>query len=480
MKERNFFISTSIPYVNAAPHLGHAQEFIEADIIARFHRLAGESVFFLSGTDDNAQKNVQAAEAAGMPVATYVNKHAQEFVDLEKALNISNSQFIQTSVDPRHLTGAQKLWQSCKKEDIYKKRYKGLYCLGCEEFKSEGDLVNGECQEHPGKKLEEIEEENYFFKLSKYQDVLRDLITSGALEIIPQTRKNEALSFINSGLEDFSVSRSTVRTKGWGIPVPGDATQTMYVWFDALSNYINALGYGDSSPDFKKFWENADERVHVIGKGINRFHTIYWPAMLLSAGVRLPSKVFIHGYITLGGQKMSKSLGNVLDPNVLIDEYGADSFRYYIARHISPFEDGDFTMEKFKEVYNANLANGLGNLVSRIMKMAADNLEAPVVIPEKKVHSEYISSLERYEINKATEYIWSEIGQMDQSIQETQPFKVVKTDKKRGREIITGLVIRLSSVADMLHPLLPDTSEKIKVLIETNKTPEAPLFLRKD
>lgn len=480
MAKRNFFISTSIPYVNAAPHLGHAQEFIEADVIARFRRLQGDNVYFLSGTDDNAQKNVQAAEASGIPVAQYVNQHAKEFRDLEKRLNVSNDYFIETSVDPRHLSGAQKLWMSCKKEDIYKKSYRGLYCLGCEEFKTEGDLENGECPEHPGKKLEVIEEENYFFKLSNYGQQLKELIESGTLLIIPESRKNETLSFINSGLEDFSISRSVERTKGWGIPVPGDDTQTMYVWFDALSNYINALGYGEGAENFKKFWSESDERVHVIGKGINRFHTIYWPAMLLSAGVQLPSKVFIHGYITVDGKKMSKSIGNVLDPNVVIDEYGADAFRHYFTRHISPFEDGDFTMDKFKEVYNADLANGLGNLVSRVMKMAMDNLDNPASIPEFEDMTGYFSKLESYEINKAVEYIWLEIGSMDQHIQETQPFKVIKTDKLLGQKIISDLVVRLYSVARMLNPILPETSEKIKTLIKENKSPEKPLFLRKD
>ncbi len=482
MKEKKFFISSSIPYVNAEPHLGHAQEFIEADIIARYRRLMDDTVFFLSGTDDNAQKNVQAAESAGIPVADYVNKHAKEFIDLEKRLNISNDYFIQTSVDPRHRDGAQKLWRACKPEDIYKKSYKGMYCLGCEEFKTEADLVNGECPEHPGKKLEEVEEENYFFKLSNYQSKLKNLVESDELQIIPQTRKNEVLSFINSGLEDFSISRSVARTKGWGIPVPDDETQTMYVWFDALSNYITALGYSDDGADYEKFWKESNERVHVIGKGISRFHTIYWPAMLLSTGVRLPSKVFVHGYITVGGQKMSKTIGNVIDPNVVIDEYGADAFRYYMARHISPFDDGDFTMEKFKEVYNANLANGLGNLSARIMKMAQDNLDEPVKVDNYgyTFQDGYIDeSLSEYKINMAMEYIWSKIGDLDREITEKRPFSLLKESPETAKEIIVNLVLNLYRVGCMLQPFLPETADLIINATRINKKPEN-LFPRKD
>ncbi|MDO8492770.1 MAG: methionine--tRNA ligase [bacterium] len=478
--KKTFFISTSIPYVNAKPHIGHVLEFVQTDVLARYHRSQGDQVYFLSGTDDNASKNVQAAEAASLAVADYVNQKAMDFKNLLQKLNISNDDFIRTSIDKRHLIGAQKLWLACKKDDIYKKKYKGFYCVGCEEFKTEKDLLNGACPLHPGKKLETVEEENYFFKLSNYQKVLEDLISTDTLKIIPETRKREAMSFIKSGLEDFSISRSKTRSKNWGIPVPKDKNQIIYVWFDALSNYTNALGYGEESENYKKFWENGDDRVHVIGKDINRFHTIYWPAMLMSAGVKAPTKAVIHGFITIAGQKMSKSVGNVIDPSTILDEYGVDATRYIFTREISTFEDGDLTLEKIKEAYNANLANGLGNLVSRILKMAQTHLEKPVEIEESKLPEEYCSYLEKYEIQKAADFVWKEITDIDLQIQQEEPFKAVKEHKETGQALIRNLVHRLYKVAEMLAPLLPETSEKIKNLVKENKMPEKPLFPRKD
>ena len=364
--KKKFYVTTSIPYVNAAPHIGHALEFVQADVIARYHRLLNQDVHFLSGTDDNALKNVQAAEEKKIPIVEFVKENSGKFYQLKSGLNLSFDDFIGTS-EKRHFEGAQAFWQACKKEDIYKKKYRGLYCVGCETFYTAKDLVGGKCPEHKTKP-EVVEEENYFFRLSKYQDWLENLIASDQLKIIPETRKNEVLSFIHRGLEDFSISRSKKRAHGWGIPVPGNPEQIIYVWFDALANYITALDWQNNKKLYQKYWP-AD--VHVIGKGIIRFHAVYWPVMLKSAGIDLPKQEFVHGYVTTEGQKISKSLGNVIDPFDLVKKYSIDPVRYYLLREIPAYSDGDFSERRFKEIYNADLANGLGNLVARVVAIAS-------------------------------------------------------------------------------------------------------------
>ncbi len=474
---KKFYITTPIYYPNANLHMGHAYTTTVCDILARSHKLQGDDVYFLTGSDDNTGKIIKTAEENGQDVQQYLKEISGRFKDLYSKLNISYNQFIQTSDKENHWPGAITLWNKLVEAgDIYKSKYSGLYCIGCEAFYTEKDLVEGKCPIHltiP----EKIEEENYFFRLSKYTQNIKQKIESDELKIIPQSRKNEILAFLERGLEDISFSRPK-RNVPHGIPVPGDPDSVIYVWGDALVNYISALGYGREDDDlFRKFWP-AD--VHVIGKDILRFHAAIWPGMLLSAGLPLPKSILVHGLITSGGVKMSKSLGNVVDPLGLISEYGADSVRYYLAREISTFDDGDLTPEKFKEAYNANLANGLGNLVSRIMKMAEDNLDGPVLIPEWEDMSEYFDLLNKFEINKACEYIWKKISELDLYIQDNQPFKVIKIDEEKGKEMITELVIKLYTVARMLNPILPDTSSKIKNLIKQNKMPESPLFARKD
>ena len=471
------FISTAIPYVNAKPHIGHALEYVQADAYVRALRLAGEDVFFLTGTDDNALKNVQAAEAAGMPVRDYVAENAGHFVELDRRLNIAYDDFIRTSADPRHRAGVEKLWRATNPKDIYKKNYRGFYCVGCEEFKTEKNLINGECPEHPGKLLEEIKEENYFFRLSAYQDTLLKLIESDELKIVPESRKNEILSFIRGGLEDFSVSRTAARAKGWGIPVPDDPDQYLYVWYDALANYITALGYATGADTYQKYWVSAEQKVHMIGKGINRFHTVYWPAMLLSANVPLPTEVFVHGYVTSGGQKMSKSVGNVIDPNGLIDRYGTDSVRYFLLRHGHPTEDFDLTDERCREWYTANLTNGLGNLVARVMKLAEAHIESPArfvdmgaYINAANLHiDEYIV---KFEFNRAMDEIWSRIQLLDEAITKREPFKLVKENPEEGKAVILDMTAQLYSIGLVLEPFMPDTSKKIIDAIRANKKPE--------
>lgn len=484
MNKKVFFISTSIPYVNAAPHIGHALEFVEADAIARHWRLQGGDVFFLTGTDDNALKNVQAAESTGVQPQAWVDEHAKIFQELCHDLNISNDDFIRTSRDERHARGAQKLWSACDQKDIYKKKYSGLYCVGCEEFKKESDLERGECQEHPGKKVEIIEEDNYFFKLSKYGHELESLIESDALQIIPETRKNEILQFIRGGLEDFSISRSYARAKGWGVSVPGDATQMMYVWFDALSNYINALGYADNSAAFTKYWVKGDEVLHCIGKGITRFHGVYWPAMLLSAKIPLPKKIFVHGYLTVDGQKMSKTIGNVVDPRSVIKKFGVDALRHYLLRECSPFEDGDYSEAKLIGRYNADLANGLGNLVSRVTTIAAkhglinliigEDIEQSVDQKIEEVRKKVREAMEKFQLNEATASIWELVAFADKYVNDKKPWA-----EKDNRKTVVNAIVVIDNIAALLTPFLPETAEKItscinwksKTSLEIKKTP---------
>ncbi len=474
--KKTIFVSTAIPYVNSKPHLGHALEYVQADAYARAQRLLGEDVFFLTGTDDNALKNVQAAETAGKPVKEYIQENAERFITLDERLDVRYNDFIRTSVDERHRKGAQKLWLSTKPEDLYKKSYRGFYCVGCEEFKTEKELVNGECHEHPGIQLEEIEEENYFFRLSAYQEKIEKLIETDEIRIIPESRKREALSFIRGGLEDFSVSRSALRAKGWGIPVPNDPDQYLYVWYDALANYITALGYETSSEEYKKYWMQSNERLHLIGKGINRFHTMYWPAMLLSAGIPLPTSIFIHGYITSEGQKMSKSIGNVIDPNDLIDKYGTDATRYLLLRHVHPTEDTDITWDRLDEWYLANLVNGLGNLVARVMKLAQTYLSEPVSITEEYAYPSEgnLINLTNFQFNDVIGGIFGAISNTDINMTLWEPFRKVKNPDtlEDGKKDIEKLVMQLHKIALDLKWLMPTTAETILNAIALNTKPE--------
>lgn len=474
---KKVFISTSIPYVNASPHLGHALELVQADVIARHHRLLGDRVFFLSGTDENSLKNVRSAENAGENVADFVYKNYLNFYNLKEVLNISFDDFIRTT-EKRHFDGAQKLWMACKK-DIYKKKYSGLYCVGCEEYYKEDDLIDGLCPEHKVAP-ELIEEENYFFKLSNYQKKIKELIEKDEVKIIPQSRKNEILSFINSGLQDFCISRTSERAKGWGIDVPGDETQKMWVWFDALSNYINALGYGSNNESkFLEFWQNNDLKIHIIGKGINRFHSVYWLAMLLSAGISLPKILFVHGYITVDGQKMSKSLGNVVNPYNLVEKYGCDAVRYFLLREIPALGDGDFTFEKFEKRYNSDLAGGIGNLLSRTLVMINKknvifnrNPEAIFVDKNREVDKKIKDNFIQF--NDTLGEIWELVSFCDKYIEEKKPWAI--EDKDENEIVFSNIIYSLKNISQMLKPFLPHTAEKIEEQIKTLK-PE-PLFPR--
>jgi len=475
---KTFYITTPIFYPNAKLHLGHAYTTTVSDILARYHRLTGDKVYFLTGSDENTQKMIDAARKEGKDPIIFLDEIVGKFASLFGELNISYDQFIRTTNQQKHWPGAQALWQKLvASDDIYKKEYEGLYCVGHEAFVTEKDLVDGKCPDH-GVEPQFLKEENYFFRLSKYTSVVKEKIESDELLVVPESRKNEILSLLNEGLQDVSFSRP--RKADWpqtlGIPVPGDDTQVMYVWCDALSNYATALGYGQEGELFSKFWP---ANVHVMGKDILRFHAAIWPAMLLSAGVSLPKSLLVHGFITSGGKKMSKTLGNVIDPEELLAEYGTDAVRYYLARHISPFEDGDITREAFKDAYNADLANGLGNLAARVMQLAQVHLDKGMRPEAAPFPKEYTDALESFEVHKALGYVFDLVSALDQKITQTEPFKVIKTDVVAGKKIIFELTQELYTIARLLGPFMPTVSEALKHAIVENKKPEN-LFPRKD
>ncbi len=474
---KKFYITAAIPYVNAAPHIGHALEFVQTDVIARYHRLLGEKTLFLTGADENSLKNVTAAEDLGISTKKLCDQNSKKFKNLKEGLNVSFDIFQRGTDKKKHWTGAQKLWKEIDKAgDIYKGKYEGLYCVDCEAYYTEDDLVDGLCPEHK-KKPEWVKEENYFFKLSRYEKKLKKLIETNKLKIIPETRRNETLAFINQGLEDFSVSRSQERAKNWGVPVPGDDSQIMYVWFDALGIYITGIGYGWNQALFKKWWP---AEAHVIGKGINRFHTIYWPAMLLSAGLKLPKEIFIHGYVTVEGEKISKSLGNVIDPFELAQKYGVDPVRYYLLREIPAYRDGDFSYRRFEELYNADLANGLGNVVARIAKLCENSgLEFKATKHLKPVYSKELQeAFENFRFNDILQNIWAvRLGAIDKHIDQHSPWLIKDKGKLQG--VLQEEVDELRKFTNKLKPFLPETTEKIEKQFKGPKIKsEKPLFPR--
>jgi methionyl-tRNA synthetase len=487
------YLTTTLPYVNAEPHLGFALELVQADALARFYRARGQEVFFNTGTDEHGQKIWEAAQRAGREIGEYVDDYAGRFQALGATLNLSCDAFVRTT-DPAHERAAAELWRrSAAAGDIELRDFVGLYCVGCEAYKTERDLgADGRCLIHPHLELSKLAEKNYFFKFSKYQNQLRDYLSRPDV-IVPEWRRQEALNFVNEGLADFSISRERSKLS-WGVPVPGDETQVMYVWFDALVNYISTLGWPDDSEEkFQKFWQEG-QIIQLAGKDQVRFQSLMWQAMLMSADVKLTDQVFYHGFITSGGQKMSKSLGNVLNPLDLIKEYGADAVRYFLLRHVHPFDDSDVTLERFRECYNGNLANGLGNLVSRVMKMATSY---GIVLRDEdkpnfteltsggdKIYSSYADYLKNYRFDLAAERLWSRkdfsaIGWLDMSIQQNKPFEKIKTHPDEAKEEVYDLLVQLYEVAVALEPLMPNTSFEIRKLIIENKMPTAPLFARK-
>ena len=482
---KKFYITTPIYYTNDPPHVGSAYTTIAADVLARYYRLKGKEVFFLTGTDEHGEKIAQTAEKAGKSPQEFVDEIVKSFKKVWRALNISCDDFIRTS-EERHEKGVNKFLLELKKSGkIYQGKYEGLYCVGCEKFIKKKELVDGKCPDHQ-KEPEKISETNYFFKLSDFLDEIKKLINRDKIKIEPQERKNEVLSLLEQELEDFSISRQKAK---WGIPLPFDKSQISYVWVEALLNYITAVGYENNPKNFKKFWP-VD--LHLIGKDILKFHAIYWPALLLAVGLKPPQKIFAHGFYTVNGQKMSKSLGNIIDPVYLANKYGVDALRYFLLREIPFGQDGDFSEKRLKERYNADLANGLGNLVSRVLALA-EKTEASVASNQsekreefrknelagtiKSTQEKYEKAIEEIKFNEAIEAIWQLISACDEFIEKNKPWALIETDQDKFKQVLSELLIILKEIAVLLQPFLPASSEKILEQIKLNKKTEV-LFPR--
>jgi methionyl-tRNA synthetase len=475
--KKNFYITTTLPYVNAKPHIGFAIEVIRADAIARFMRKMGKSVFFNTGTDEHGVKIFLKAQEEGITAQQLVDKNADLYKELMQKLTISNDSFIRTT-DAHHQEATRAFWNMCKENGYIEKRtYSGLYCRGCELFKTERDLINGTCVDHPTTPLEEISEENYFFKYSEFAEKLLSLYEQKDF-VIPEFRLNEIKNQIKEGLEDFSISRVKEKMQ-WGISVPDDDSQVMYVWFDALVNYVSALGWPDDIKKFNQFWNSNDSTVvQICGKDNLRQQSAMWQAMLMSVNLPTTSHILINGFIMVDGQKMSKTLGNVIDPLLIVNEFGVDALRYFAIRELSPYEDGDFDINRFKEAYNANLANGIGNLTNRILKMAQDNISKEDVMLSEVLPQEYIDKMYELNFHKASEIAWAYISELDKYIQQTEPFKLIKSNPEEGKKIIAELVIKLHTIAHMVEPFVPTASKQILDAIEKFEKPEVPVFGR--
>ncbi|MFH1451721.1 MAG: methionine--tRNA ligase [archaeon] len=473
MKEK-FYITTTIPYANAPPHIGHALEFVQADVLARWNSIKEKNVFFLTGTDEHGTKNYQTAKKAGKNPQNFVDENSEKFKEILKLLNCSNNSFIRTTDKEKHLPGVLKMWELLEKsKDLYKKKYEGDYCPGCERFVTAKDLVNGKCPDHPKLKIEKISEENYFFRLSKYSDKIKKLVESDEIEIIPKKWKNNFLGLISGGLTDVSFSRDKSHLP-WGIPVPGDESQVMYVWCDALTNYLTGIGFPDEK--YKKFWP-AD--VHLVGKDMLRFHTGIWPGMLLSAKLPLPKKVVVHGFLTINGEKMSKSTGNVIDPKQFVKELGSDALRYFFCRNFSFGDDGDISREAIKRRYNDELANKFGNLISRTSSLAEKyGIEETKNFLKLDIKS--ISKfIDNFELDKALNKIFEFLDNCNEYIQEKKPWET------KDKKVLYELVNAIKTATILLNPFIPTATEKIakhfgfKLVIEELKKPIKNLKIKK-
>lgn len=461
--QKNFYITTTLPYVNAKPHIGFALEIVEADAIARFHRLLGEEVVFNTGVDEHGTKIYEKAKELGKTPQEYCDDMAEHFREIKALLNLSYTNFTRTT-DVHHVAAAQEFWKRCAASgDIYKKEYKIKYCVGCELEKTDSDLVDGKCPDHPNMELSIIEEENYFFRFSKYQEALAKLYAEHTDFVLPKKRLKEISAFVGRGLQDFSISRLKAKMP-WGVAVPGDDEHVMYVWFDALVNYISTLGWGvEGAGDFEKFWPG----VQICGKDNLRQQSAMWQAMLLSAGIVPSKQILVNGFITVDGQKMSKSLGNVIAPEELVAKFGVDGTRYLLLSGAPIGEDTDVTWERLTEKYNADLANGLGNLVSRVLKMAEKLGEYST--PKKELPEEFSELLKNYRLSDGLEYIWTIVRGANKYIEENKPWESAKTDMRKFETDMKKLLEDLASIAELLQSFMPETSDKIKAMLEDRK-----------
>jgi len=469
---KRFYITTPIYYTNQPPHIGTAYTTVAADVLARYHRLKSEQVFFLTGTDEHGENIARAAEKAGKSPQKFVDEIAESFKNVWKKLNISYDDFIRTT-DEKHKKGVEKFLLKLKQSGkVYQDEYKALYCSGCEDFIFKKDLVDGKCPYHK----KEPKEKNYFFKLIDFLPQVKELIEKNKIIIEPKERKKEVLSLLKQDLGNLSISRQKVK---WGIPLPFDKKQKIYVWVEALANYITAIGYESNLKQFEKLWP-AD--LHLIAKDIVKFHAIFWPALLLAVGLEPPKKIFVHGFFTVEGQKMSKTLGNVIDPIYLVDKYGTDAVRYFLLREISFGQDGDFSIKRFEERYNADLANGLGNLVSRVLTLSekikpAKSAAGQLTRKIKSSQKSYQKAMEEIKFHEALELVWQLISACDEYIEKNKPWQLIKSQPEKFKQVISELLITLKEIVSLLEPFMPETSEKISAQIKQNKKTE-PLFPR--
>lgn len=479
---KSFYITTTLPYVNAEPHVGFAMEIIRADVIARMKKHNGYEVFFNTGTDEHGMKLWDSAIKEGKTVQDYVDGYAEKFRGLKDLLGIDDDVHFIRTTDKHHLASAQEFWTRCNDRGfIYKKTYQAKYCVGCELNKTDSELDDdGNCPIHPNRPIELIDEENYFFKFSEFQQPLLELYEKNPKFVLPDFRLNEIKTFVKNGLEDFSISR-LAKKMPWGVPVPDDEDHVMYVWFDALVNYISTLGWPENTEEFEKYWTDGTP-TQYCGKDNLRQQSAMWQAMLMAADLPCSNKIVVNGFITGdGGIKMSKSLGNVINPYDVVKEYGVDALRYFVLRELSSFEDSPFTMERFKESYNSGLANGLGNLTSRLMNMAVSyDVDISNILFESINNEKIDEYYNEFELGHIMNIIWQEITNLDQFIQTTEPFKKIKVDPDGAKADLIYACQTLARIAVTLTPLLPETSANIMKLLKERRKPESPLFLRKD
>ncbi len=499
-----FYVTTAIPYVNAEPHLGHALELVQADVLARHRRLRGQRVRFLTGTDDNALKNVTAARAAGLDVRELVDTNAARFRDLREPLALSFDDFIRTSTDPRHRVGVERLWRQCAdRGDLYRRRYEGRYCAGCEQFYSADELDDGVCPEHRVPP-EPVAEDNWFFRLSRYAEPLLDALESGRLRVEPATRRNEVVAFVRSGLRDLSVSRPAARAGGWGLPVPGDPDQVVYVWWDALANYVTALGYGsDDERPYRDWWVAADERVHVVGKGITRFHAVYWPALLLSVRQPLPTAIHVHEYLSIEGAKISKSAGQPVSPQRLVHSYGVDAVRWWLLREVARHGDTDFTVGRLVDRADGDLAHGIGNLAHRVLTLVArfrggtvagtvagtverGPLGRELVAAYGALPDRIDRALDRFDFRAATEALSSVVATANRLVEAERPWELARSDAAgdaaagaRLDDLLAVLVAGCRVLATELQPFVPRGAATLAEQLAADPlAPSGPVFAR--
>ncbi len=474
------YITTTLPYVNAEPHVGFSMELIRADAIARFHTLLGRDVFFNTGTDEHGQKLLDAAITAGEPVENYVGRHAQLFRELAGILGVTpDVHFIRTT-DTHHMQGAQEFWRRVYDNGyIYKSTYQAKYCVGCELEKSDSELVDGQCPIHPTMQVQFIDEENYFFKFSAFQDRILELYTAKPDFVVPDSRMKEITSFVQSGLRDFPVSRLKSKMP-WGVPVPGDDDHVMYVWFDALTNYITTLGWPHDMDQFNRYWVNGLP-AQYCGQDNVRQQSAIWQAMLMAADLPLSNQIHINGFIVgADGRKMSKSIGNVIDPLPLVDHYGSQALRYFLLHYIHPYEGSPMSYEAFHDRYTADLVNGIGNLTSRLLNMSEKYLDNCPELPDSSIPLDWLEAFESFRPDIACGIVLKWVADLDGDITKTEPFKLIKVNSEKAKHLISEYVVRLYTIARMLNPIMPEISSAIKSYVKANKKPETPLFPRVD